>query len=245
MIVLDNKKIITNKNKKKRTIYLYKCDACGKDRGYFVMDNKKISQLCKRCGYKKRTNNKVNENNMLHKKWSYKRNGSRCKLYKAQCTACSKDRGYVPKSRINKECPECSIKNNLGLFKKDSTPWNKDKKLGTEYSIQNSCAQQGIRREDFDGFLTPENSLTRGIFKKSGLSQECFKAADYICSYCGIRGGILNAHHLNNFCDHEQERLDLNNLVCLCEDCHKKFHGQYGHKTIKEDFYNFLSKKEK
>ena len=53
--------------------------------------------------------------------------------------------------------------------------------------------------------------------------------ANYTCDYCGKRGGNLHTHHLDghNWC--KERRTDITNGVCLCEECHKKFHDTYGY----------------
>lgn len=50
----------------------------------------------------------------------------------------------------------------------------------------------------------------------------------YTCTVCGRRGLPLNAHHLNAWADYPDQRYDLSNGTCLCQDCHDKFHDIYG-----------------
>ena len=51
---------------------------------------------------------------------------------------------------------------------------------------------------------------------------------DYTCQDCGTRGGRLHAHHVKSVVDHPELARDLDNLVTLCESCHKTRHGQSG-----------------
>jgi hypothetical protein len=50
---------------------------------------------------------------------------------------------------------------------------------------------------------------------------------DYTCQKCGIRGGKLHAHHIQNFSSHPELRTDINNGIIFCVDHHKEFHKIY------------------
>ena len=65
---------------------------------------------------------------------------------------------------------------------------------------------------------------------------------DYTCQCCGSKGKVLNAHHLDNYADHKELRVDVANGVTLCKPCHKAFHAAYGQKTVttKSQFAEFL-----
>ena len=64
--------------------------------------------------------------------------------------------------------------------------------------------------------------------------------ADYTCNLCGRRGVKLNSHHLNSYNSDEENRNNIDNGVCLCEECHRKFHNKYGYgNNTKEQFEEF------
>ena len=73
---------------------------------------------------------------------------------------------------------------------------------------------------------------------------------NYTCQCCGFIGkendGKLRAHHLNNYLDFPEQRLDINNGITLCKDCHSSANG-YSYHTIngiynntKEQFIDWL-----
>ena len=71
----------------------------------------------------------------------------------------------------------------------------------------------------------------------------------YVCQCCGIhptkadnKNGIeLNAHHIRNWRDNEDDRYDIDNGITLCSVCHNKFHGIYGKRNnTPEQLYEFL-----
>lgn len=43
------------------------------------------------------------------------------------------------------------------------------------------------------------------------------------CSICGQRGGYLDVHH-NTYQHHGDEMNHLEDLTCVCRECHKKIH---------------------
>lgn len=69
-----------------------------------------------------------------------------------------------------------------------------------------------------------------------------YKRDGYACVYCGdSAGGNLVAHHLNSYHWDKKGRVDIENGVTLCENCHKSFHTAYGYKeNTKEQFNEFF-----
>ena len=49
-----------------------------------------------------------------------------------------------------------------------------------------------------------------------------YHSANYECQYCGRRRRGLNAHHLISLSNGGSN--DLDNLVCLCDECHSIIH---------------------
>lgn len=197
--------------KNNRKLYKMICNICGKDRGYKRNLKRNIEANCKSCS-NSRIKNQDLFDNVDFNDFIFKNNN---KKYKTKCVQCKADKGYSFKKDINKPCLSCSAK----IRHKNMSP--DIKKVS---KIKNSCTQRGLDLESFDNFSTEMNERQRKLFKNSGLREECFKKYNYTCNNCGLRGVILNAHHIKSWKDYPDERFNLDNLICLCEDCHKQIH---------------------
>ncbi len=67
--------------------------------------------------------------------------------------------------------------------------------------------------------------------------------ANFTCQICqDSTGGNLESHHLYSYDSYLDLRTNLDNGVCLCHDCHDKFHKLYGFgENTAEQFNEFLS----
>lgn len=71
--------------------------------------------------------------------------------------------------------------------------------------------------------------------------EDVFKRDDYTCQKTKERGGRVVAHHILNFADNPEERLNVDNGITLSEDAHRAFHKKYGNKnTTREQMKEFL-----
>ena len=75
--------------------------------------------------------------------------------------------------------------------------------------------------------------LARKKFSGSLLLKRAVKERDnYRCKHCGrgeLGGITLHIHHLQTVRNHPELALNMDNLVCLCNECHNEFHSIYGH----------------
>jgi len=55
---------------------------------------------------------------------------------------------------------------------------------------------------------------------------EIFERDNFKCQWCGADRKKLNAHHIKPFCDFPNLRLDIDNAITLCVDCHERAHGR-------------------
>ena len=65
----------------------------------------------------------------------------------------------------------------------------------------------------------------------------------YTCQICGDNtGGNLVAHHLSSWNIDVENRFNLDNGICLCDNCHNEFHRAYGFgDNTKEQFIEFAN----
>jgi 5-methylcytosine-specific restriction endonuclease McrA len=60
------------------------------------------------------------------------------------------------------------------------------------------------------------------------------------CEICESKENLI-AHHLNSYRKYPEQRIDLNNGVCLCKKCHNAFHLEYGFgKNTEIQFYEWF-----
>ena len=128
---------------------------------------------------------------------------------------------------------------------------HKDKPLSEKHKQKLSKSKYGKYRgkesPNYNPDLTDEERQDRRL--QEGYDEWCYKVkeqANFICDCCGKRGGELCSHHLNNYRDYLEERLNIDNGVCLCRSCHKEFHAWMGGtkiKCTKEDYIKFKNKK--
>ena len=150
-------------------------------------------------------------------------------------------KGRKPANTGKKHSEEAKAK--MSAVKKGKSPHNKGSASSLETRKKLSCVNRGIELEAFDDFTTEQSKQERVKFDDSGISKECLKKANFTCDICSLHGVCLHSHHLNSWKFFPEQRLDIDNLVCLCKACHKKFHSIYGNgKTnpnTKEQFEEF------
>lgn len=114
-----------------------------------------------------------------------------------------------------------------------------------------TCARKGIKcwhcyiesvsgenSQNWKSELTEEDRiLSRQYPEYKAWVYDVFNRDCYTCQICGIHSGTpFNAHHLDGYNWCVDKRLDVNNGITLCEECHKEFHVLfgYGNNTINQ-----------
>ena len=77
--------------------------------------------------------------------------------------------------------------------------------------------------------------LSRDEDKKSTQYKEwrriVFKRDNYTCQKCGMKSKNLRSHHILSYHLYIDLRYNVDNGICLCENCHNNYHKQYGKKN--------------
>ena len=146
---------------------------------------------------------------------------------RSYCSRECTDIGKVTKELV--KCNTCGIK-----FKKFPST------LKDNNYCSNKCSRLGSRK--------PEEELSnRSRTHKDKLwAIKVKEQDDFTCQKCGKVGGVLRSHHIVGYADSKDLRLDVDNGVCLCEECHTGFHRGYGYtKFNRKDFIEFMEQGDK
>ncbi len=96
--------------------------------------------------------------------------------------------------------------------------------------------RRGILSNFWKGGITPVVMQIRGCFKMRQWRSDVFTKDNFTCQDCGVRGGNLEAHHIDRFSDiikrnnitslrealSCEELWNINNGQTLCVKCHNK-----------------------
>jgi len=97
-----------------------------------------------------------------------------------------------------------------------------------EFKVRMGLMKRDIERNEFNGFITSENTRIRQSPEGKVWTYDVLAKANFTCVKCNERGGKLHAHHKNGFNAFPEQRFDIDNGVCLCKSCHDNFHEVYG-----------------
>lgn len=82
--------------------------------------------------------------------------------------------------------------------------------------------QKGDKNTNWRGGVSTEEQLLRMSSIYNEWRKAIYERDDYTCLMCYSRGKKLEAHHIKSFAEYPKLRLDLNNGITLCSDCHLK-----------------------
>lgn len=123
---------------------------------------------------------------------------------------------------------ECCAKKNKSKSKIENTCeyCNKTFLIGSYYKNQKYCSNI-CRTNASNKGKTSESIKIRSSIQYNQWRTSVFKRDNYTCTNCNISSKcgfsvILNAHHIKSFALYPNLRLDINNGITLCENCHKK-----------------------
>ena len=91
--------------------------------------------------------------------------------------------------------------------------------------------QAGEKHHNWRGGVTSLNHTRRTSTEYKLWRKSVIERDNYTCQKCGQNGGDLIAHHINNFTEHKNLQLAIDNGFTLCKECHRVFHNRYGYKN--------------
>jgi|GEM_PF-4744688 len=100
----------------------------------------------------------------------------------------------------------------------------------SEYKRKMHVANSGKNNGMYDPALTEEHRVdTRGLFGYKKWAKDVKGKYNYTCQKCGKKGTgrTIHAHHINDYFEYEDGRLDVENGITLCNSCHNVFHNKY------------------
>lgn len=110
----------------------------------------------------------------------------------------------------------------------------KNIKLKQKYGKDHHCFNPNISDE--------EREISRRRYPSyQTWCSEVYKKYNYTCQKCRAYNAIMNesggitAHHILSYKDYKDQRLDVENGICLCKNCHILFHRKYGYKNFTPD----------
>jgi len=142
---------------------------------------------------------------------------------------------------------------NKNLQTKESREKLKQVQQTKEYKLKSSMCKMGNKNgmygivgsinAKWNPNLTDESRIkNRRTFKNMRWRKAIIKKFNSSCAICKRELTSMYVHHLNGYTAFPAERFDINNGVCLCEDCHIAFHKAYGFgDNTKEQFRDWES----
>ena len=215
-------KLAQRYKKEYKKYWAKKCEFCGKE---FTVDSKQkrkkfCSSECVILNIKSKTKPQFCEScgkEIIFEKRHYKRK---------YCNDC-KDlwKNNIPKKRVKIKCSYCGKE----FFRIPSI---------LAKNQRNYCSTECMGR-DYENLLLGENNptwkggkghhYTGGFYSQRKLAR---KRDNYTCQLCGITeeefGQELSVHHIKNYrCfEDKHEANNLDNLVSVCEKCHRFIHSK-------------------
>lgn len=91
--------------------------------------------------------------------------------------------------------------------------------------MQGTWQQYGDKNPNWNGGLVPERDIFRRRIEFKEWRRKVFERDHFTCQNCGVAGcrkHKLNAHHIRPAAKYLELRLEINNGITLCEDCHNE-----------------------
>lgn len=135
-----------------------------------------------------------------------------------------KNKGRKLNHRI--DCGCCACKSKRGELSGKNHPeygkiWTEEARRKLSMTLRNMEYDEN----NWNGFANTESMKIRKSKKIIIWRKSVYERDNYTCQLCKHKHGRnLNAHHIKVFKDYPEERLDVDNGITLCEECHYIIH---------------------
>jgi 5-methylcytosine-specific restriction protein A len=89
------------------------------------------------------------------------------------------------------------------------------------------AGRTGSSNPNWKGGTTPERQRVYAGATWRRLRRQLLTRAACMCEVCGQTDG-LHMHHVKSWAEHPELRLELDNLMLLCQPCHADAHRKGG-----------------
>lgn len=191
--------------------------------------------ICKQCGkefiVKEYSQRKFCSEECSRASWK----GSHNKSVLVNCVICNKEFYALP-SRLKEGKDKCCSKTcKVELMKTTSYLVTNNPSKTDKGKARLKLQNKGENAWNWKGGITPIRTQIYRSDLFRNWRKEVFKRDNWTCQECGTVGGNIHAHHIKSFADiiednniktledalKCEELGDINNGVCLCEECHK------------------------
>jgi len=160
---------------------------------------------------------------------------------------CSKEcqhKGIEKGAKIKLVCENCGI---------DYTTYISQKIHRNSRFCSNKCKYEYFHKIAEDRYKKTNKQDKRSIYKRIRVSndyinwrKEVFERDNYTCQKYNLTCIYIEPHHIKNFTEYPELRLDVNNGITLSRKAHLEFHKKYGFKNNNEDqIKEFLNEEKK
>ena len=150
---------------------------------------------------------------------SISRGSKRCKPCYYKSITGAKNSNYTGST----VCPKCGDKKKRGV-KLCRECWRKYMPRGKD----SPQWKGGITKKYLRHIQGTRDNLSLGYIN---WRKEIFKRDNFTCQHCQRKSGKLVGHHIKNFKENDNLRLDIKNGITLCQKCHQLFHSLFGQRN--------------
>ena len=95
-------------------------------------------------------------------------------------------------------------------------------------AFKNTKKVRGSEHGMWKGGVTSQREAHMQRKEYKDWRRAVYERDNHTCQKCGQVGGRLNAHHIESYKENKEKRIDINNGITFCFECHIEYHRLYG-----------------